>query len=364
MKKFLFTDCAAYNEELYFFGSLSGMPAKYNFAENKISYVPEMLMDILDADDIIEKVLITGELLIGLSQKGKYGCIYNLNNQKHGYVRIYADERLWGNYIFTATYKNVGYVFTRNKVIQINGFQPNVLQQKICEGEDLICGCRKDNDIWLFYENGNMYLHYDLITDTMQKCYMGSCLSRVIDAVEHDNIIYVLEGNGTICLLKPYDGYIETYVKTNTNGTFGKLAATEEKLIVLPDQGKDIIMIDWNTKKQSVYSQYPDHFLYLGEQGWSKYYGSCETERKIIFAMQSANHILIIDKKDGEFQWIKPILPCVQEEVEYWRDSKSGLVKERGITLESFIHGTQDIKRVAGLQEIMGKRIWNVMRGC
>lgn len=366
MNKFLFTDCVQFNGKLYFYGSLNGMPAKYDFLKNTISYIPDMLIDVLDANDIIERVLLMGNQLIGLSQQGKYAYLYDFGTHKISNIQINADESLWGNYVFITTFENTCYIFTQKKLIKIDSTRSSVSQQKIYESgqKNLVCGCRKDNDVWLFYENGDLFLHYDLIDKSMQKCYMGLSINKVVHTVEYDNCIYILCSDGMIYLLKPQEKYIEAFAKANTSGTMGRIVITDESFIILPALGDSIVIIKRDTKEQCIYNQYPSDFLYLGDSGWSKYFGSCEMNGKIIFGMQSANHILIINKKNGKLQWIKPIIPSVQEEVEYLKDSRRHIVKEMGVTLEAFVQGAQVTRTAVTLHQLTGKRVWDIMKKC
>lgn len=105
------------------------------------------------------------------------------------------------------------------------------------------------------------------------------------------------------------------YEEENVSQKFLISLSTENKIFVLPNHSKDILIIDKRTGKAS-YAILPDDLYYI-ENGWSKYWGYTEDDRFIWCANRVSNYVFSVDKKNEEIRWLKVKTPDLKSEIQY-----------------------------------------------
>lgn len=129
---------------------------------------------------------------------------------------------------------------------------------------------------------------------------------------------------------------------------------TENKVFMLPNQSKKILIVDRKTCSFT-YDVAPEDLYYI-EKGWAKYYGYTEEKRYIWCANRVSNYLLCIDKENETTKWLKITPPLLKEEIPYLKLINKSFFYEGELSLERFMF--VDNKNLFQSRSIYGKKIW------
>ena len=179
------------------------------------------------------------------------------------------------------------------------------------------CGCQLENVMWLFNEQRNLLVAYDMQQDRWEQYNLSIKIDQCAHMVEYNNMLYILDAGGVIYCWDIAEKLIELFADCRNNEhnifEFARIVVTDKKFFLLPSVGESIFEIALDTRKANLYCRYPIGFQYIVPKGCSKYYGYCEDEDNYFYAMRTVAFILRIGKRDGEIQWIKPEVPLYKE---------------------------------------------------
>lgn len=322
-KNILFSTCVLIDNRIYAFTQCGYFPVKINLSNKDMSYI-----DGLEGYQpfIADEMLSDGENIYVLELNGERLLKWNLLTKKCDYFIIKCGKMEWGNCAAFVYYKENIFIFPkyRDSIIKIDvrtgelekrkklytEIKSNVSDDGKKEFIYFNCGCSKKNLIWLFREQNNQLVVYDLDKDNWKKYTLSLNVEHCVHIAEHSGNIYFLNSRGKIYCWDMKNDVMKLLADCVDNrkiyDEFGRMAVTDKKIYLLPAQGENIICISTITGEKMIYQHYPKQFRYSIPNDWSKYYGYSEDEKYFYFAMRSANFILGIDKERGEIFWIKP----------------------------------------------------------
>lgn len=134
--------------------------------------------------------------------------------------------------------------------------------------------------------------------------------------------------------------------------------ATKNKIFMLPNQSKDILVLDKGTNGL-LYTTSPADLYYV-ENGWAKYWGYTESDRYVWCANRVSNYVVCLDKENEEIKWIKVKKPDLREEIPYLELSQKQFFNENKVSIEQFLLINRNAMQYR--KSLYGKRIWKTLR--
>lgn len=339
-KEILFPTCTLVNKKLYGFTSLKRLPIMVDLHKKQLV----LLENIKNYDPLFfaDEMLSVNDDIFILELNGNRLLKYNTSENICQYINIECHGEDWDNYAVFARWGNHLYIVSR----YMNGFikveaQSGEVQRYQKDSPLFWCGCQAENAIWLFQRQGNLAVSYDMEQDVWKEYELSVSIHDCTHAMSYDKKIYILSSEGKVYCQDIEDGTVELLSiccdSVEEDGTFSRIAVTDGKIYVFPSFGKDIFIIDLDTKQVERYDDYPSDFCYCGKEHWCKYYGYCEDEHSYYFAMRSMNYMLVLNKKSGEERWIKLQLPSYKKLIEMYFQYNDGLVYEAECNMESMV---------------------------
>lgn len=325
-----------------------------------------------------DHMLNDGEHVIALETNGKRLMRYNREEGTCYYYEINCGKEEWGNYAASAIYENKIYIFPRyaDEVIKVHldtektehrpGLSLNITYEgdNQQEGSCFWNGLQVDHYVWLFQEKGKQAVSYNLCNEVWTIYELPLCINECVHVLLYHDLFYILSAEGKIFVWNRSENNMELLADCNVQKKdeerFSRLAVTDKNIFVLPCIGKDIYIVDPNTKNIKIYSDYPKDFRYCAPETWSKYFGYCENQTDYYFAMRSANYILCVNKRNGKERWIQPETPCIEEYYDVLKMYSQNILDEKCWSLDELISCIKnDISPECRNQELAGRKIWN-----
>ena len=337
-KRSLFSSCVLVKDAIFTFTQSGNLPVKIDLNSREMRYVDDLTGY---RPFISEDILTDGKYIYAFSLNGKNLLRWDLLNKCCSYFEIDCGKREWGNYAAIAKYEEFIYIFPKysEQLIKFN-VETGALQRDknlymkiytqfkgLEEYNYFECGCQFGNLVWLFQEQKNMIIMYDMKSDTWKEYKLSLKVRHCVHMVLYLGNIYILDSCGKIYFWNIETHFIELLIDysamSNSSTEFGRIAVTNNKIYMLPALGKDIVCMFLMTKEIEIYQNYPIQFQYLASDSWSKYQGYCEDSDYYYFAMRSANFILAINKRSGQEYWMKINPPLLSN----WFDAFSNYYK-------------------------------------
>ena len=318
-KRSLFSSCVLVKDAIFTFTQSGNLPVKIDLNSREMRYVDDLTGY---RPFISEDILTDGKYIYAFSLNGKNLLRWDLLNKCCSYFEIDCGKKEWGNYATIAKYEEFIYIFPKysEQLIKFN-VETGALQRDknlymkiytqfkgLEEYNYFECGCQFGNLVWLFQEQKNMIIMYDMKSDTWKEYKLSLKVRHCVHMVLYLGNIYILDSCGKIYFWNIETHFIELLIDysamSNSSTEFGRIAVTNNKIYMLPALGKDIVCMFLMTKEIEIYQNYPIQFQYLASDSWSKYQGYCEDSDYYYFAMRSANFILAINKRSGQEYWM------------------------------------------------------------
>lgn len=231
--------------------------------------------------------------------------------------------------------------------------------------------CQDEKTVVLFSGRRRCFLTYDLATRSVRQWPLPFEVPEddfIVDSRYHQGKYYVATSRGVVYVLhidrekKQADAQRLLAVGAERN-TFERILATDRNLWLLPDQGHEILVFDFQTGQMVPYQDYPADFAYEAYwPGQSKFYMGCRDGERYIFSMCASNYILSIGLTTGKAAWRKPARPDTKELQRMLQKSmKQGIVLQEGSvsTLESFITAVpKETAEIAERKKNENMRTW------
>ena len=323
-----------------------------------ISFVPDGMLAVKDKKDIYV-----------LEMNGNRLMQYSLDEKKCKYFEIKCNRRKWDNFAMISKYKKDVYIFPRylREIVKVD-IESGLVKKESCLKIDVQCSCQIKNVIWLFPEKGNSVIVHNMEDDTWREYKLPVEIDNCVHVIFYNRKFYILGSEGRILLWDMIDGSMEELCDCSkieeTPENYSRIAVTSRTIFLLPSLGRDIFKIDIPTKNIERYEAYPKGFQYCEVEHCSKYYGYCESERFYFFAMRSANHILSIDKYNGQEKWIKCQSPLAEKYMIAYAKYKGMTFYESEIDRSEleFLDKVINQKRIDKEDNTVGRAIWEPMK--
>lgn len=325
-QRFLFSSCTMVDNQLFFIEHYTGLPTLMNLESGDISYCGMIHDYIHKVGDIVDHIDCCRQKVYILETSGENLVILDLEKSECFYKKLDCDYYPWGNYAAFEKYQSDYYIFPRygDKIFVVNTNNDKIMEltADLCEiGEPRFC-CRAGNKIWILSDGKKVIGAFDLVCQTIEIYELKEKVENPVDAVAIGENIYFLNQFGIIYKWDINKKQIEVFktlkIKQDKKVSVSKMIHAGNSLIVFPAMDEDINIVDLSTKEIKIYQGYPSGFEYQAAEwgwtyGWAQYFGYCEDASYYYFAMRSANYVLKVNKEDGEFSWIKPKLPMLEE---------------------------------------------------
>lgn len=344
-----FNACAIHKNKIYSITNAEGFPITVDMEAKRISYLNDISNE--------EYLTIPGGLGVAFNVEdeiyffgldGNTVVIYNTaaNSCERRSINCHAQD--WGNYAAITIKEDDIVIFSsyEAKIVKINTKTHDVIfegridsgSHKGTEEKCFSCGCRVQDTMWLFGDNGTA-VAYDLVSGMYKEQILPMQMDECADVVYREDSFYLLDISGQVVRWNPQDNRTKVLVdKQNSELPFWRVLAADKMLWLLPALGQEIYKIDYETDAVTRYQSYPEDFEYTGPAEWGKYYGSCEDENRYYLAMRTANYMLAIDKKTGKEQWLKFELPTEKEYIFQFVKRKM-IINESSCTLQNYLAG-------------------------
>lgn len=351
-EKRMMASAAAYNQGyLWFFNEQQNVLMRLNPQNWQIDIICGLQGYRPEPYDSCDRIIAEEDNIYRLDLKGKNVLLCNLKNNSCFYSEIDCHYKDWGNFAGFTKFGEFLYVFPRfskdiTKISVVDGAvlkieQTYLYDQGMQDMEEVFWGSvQEKNYVWLFSRTKKIVLQYDMSNDTAELRRLPNEISYCIDVVRGSDDLYILDGTYSIYRWNMESNQVELQWKnTNRNMSkldYHKLVMTENRFIIMPALGKDILIVNRANKEMTIYETYPDDFQYISPSNWSKYLGFCEDDKRFYFPMRSANYLLTINKEDGTLSWHKPYLVNATDYITYM-DYEDGVTVEDRWSLEDFL---------------------------
>lgn len=305
-----FSSCLVDNDILYFLSDFSFIPFKYDLQTGKA--------DCLVKDEDIEKlgngnpekIYIEKDQLFAVKNTGKEIIRISLKDKTYEKIDLNADYLATDN--FALITKNESFMFcfcrTASKVIVFNcdKLELKEIELLILSDEGYRIGVREGQNVYLFTKSGKSFLKFNLIDysfsiESMQTPF--GCISNVNVTKAY---IYILERKGTLTILNRQTYDVIKTVEVGKEAEYGFIVICNNKILLLPILGDNILIADFLFEEIETYKEYPGDFFYDDQVGptKSKYYYPFEDNQYYYFAKRKANYFLKIEKETANLIWV------------------------------------------------------------
>lgn len=284
-----------------------------------------------------DAILLHEDIVYLVEQNGEHILKYSLVSHSCQYIDVMCNDYICTNFAGITIYAGQMYMFPRYRdgVIKVNLESGTVeMKDDLCpeieyafnEKEPIphtlfSCSCQVENHIWIFTERDGIAIDYDIAEEQFEKYILPESVEGCVQVEYVDGLFYFLIMEGKIYTWSPEKNIGEEicdFGKACEYPYFGIISYAGNRLWVLPLLGNDIYIIDLLAHQYTIYSNYPADFAYFAPNNWGKYFRYYSDEKYYYYAMHAGNYILIIEKKTGQEQWIKPQVPDEEKKVTFY----------------------------------------------
>ena len=360
MKELVFYNCIINERNIHFFDD-KGLPGIIDLDTNRMRYMPGITNFRCQPWDM--SIFHQGKIY-AVSVSGKDLMVYDLDKAKCEYFFLGCDENPWGNFISIFAKNQEVFIFPTSKrairVFNIEKKEIKIINNCEIENTDYSCSCNIDDEIWLVPRNGKQILVFNMVTKVFNSMESDLEIKNCVHAIHRKGKIYILNKFGGIYVWDIKGKKMDCFLaeQGQEKSAYGRIIYAGKRFILLPSLADNIQIIDMDKKEKTIYRDYPKDFGYSTRK-WSKYYGYCEDENYIYFAMRSANYILKIDKNTGNIDWVKPIL-SEKEKYQCIVSYSVMLISEQQLSLDELLKNVKKRQGYVGNDNIIhsGEKIW------
>ncbi|MCI8312142.1 MAG: hypothetical protein HFI12_08040 [Lachnospiraceae bacterium] len=307
-------------------------------------------------NQVIDDMIFIDNNLYFVEQDGSKLYEYNILTNYCNYYLIPNTKYLdWGCFSGVYLFGQIIYLFTRTAEF-IHCFDTiNKEFTSIVTGKMAIVmnSFRSGNKIYLY---GEKIICFDIENNFLAVTYYFD-KEKIYWMNQYKSTIFFLTRNQIGIWDKDSNSKKSLYIETNLAEKFFLCLLTEDKVFMLPNQSKDILILDRKTGV-SMYSIFPKDLYYI-EKGWGKYYGYTEETQYIWCANRVSNYLLCIDKGNEDIKWIKIKPPALRDEIPYLKLVDKNFFYESEIDIEEFLLIDNVILHYR--KDSCGKEIWRYL---
>ena len=383
MKEFL--SCIVRGNKLYFISEAELVLMRMDISSGEIEYIDNPYIVNSTGNfrvrwKLADRMLSYNKNIYILECDGTRMIEYHVEKNTCRYFDINCSVYVCSNYAGFTIYKDKAYIFPSflNELVVVDLISGEVeREEKICKDISYIpdlkkaiphklfsCGCRIENSEWVFMEQNNEVIEYDLEKRYIQNHKIPKVIHGCVHAEWKDNIFYILDLEGKLYTWNVENHDVEDWLLDTGRPypNYREMVVTKKKIWILPEIGEDILLIEKETRKSEKYYKYPSDFRYAAPENYSKYYVHCEDKENYYFSMHSGNYLFCVEKESGKERWIKPYFTKIKKVIDYYKKN-SMFISEGVYTLSNYMKFIIDDKSdINGQVSYIGEKIWKGMK--
>lgn len=344
MKNEFFTSCVLVGNKLWFVTQNHSFMF-YDIVDNKISLVEPFSDKALFFKNVLDSMLYYEENIFWVERDGGRLLQYSIkNNEIYFYMMPNVEYIDWT--CFSGVYLiGVGIYFIPRYtpdiiIFDIKSKKFSVKKDffskfKICEDKQIVRKTFLYKDLLLVGTNSEVSA-YSIRKDKIEEKWSNNISEGLVDLV--------YDSDGLWALYK--DGVVEKYVSgqkvfsTAVQSSCYLIINTGKKIFLLPGSGDRIYSIDKVSHELTVEDYYPEEFLSLPADEYSRFHTYYDSGSQIILPLLRTFNLLFIDKKNGKLSWCK--MPPLSEGLlkaimDYNRKYSIATEENEKIDLDKFI---------------------------
>lgn len=341
----------------------------------------------------IDKIISNNNNLYLFEQNGKRILEYSLSKKTSRCFNLECDRYNCNNWCMCTVYNDMIFIFPSfiNKVIKVNlisggieekeelcpkiNYKFNQEKDRFSPGGIIIemphrlysCGCKIGNDIWIFTERKGLVLKYELKKEKCIQYLLPINIKGCIHAIWKNGVFYILGTEGSVYSWNHINDKTKIIFDSKEKYQypyFGKIAVTDNNIWMLPAFGDEIFIVNLKSGENTIYSSYPKDYKYYEDPNMCKFYDYSEDENNYYFAMQCANYILAIEKKNGKEKWLRPIEPDLRNKIKYYKGLNIQQYEETEFGIKGYLLLLQERKSSSDAitKRKNGENMWTILK--
>ena len=371
--KIRFSACAYVDKKLYFWDVYLKALIYFDLLIQETIYITVFDDVVKDISNFDWMYYDSGRLFM-TDMQGKYVLEFNIYTNMYKIFQIDCNIEIYENIAMISYFNNKLFVIPRlvNHVIEIDLDDDSIIKNNNIYQEIerhkfnspfFSWGISKKNDLWLIGESGNYICKYNMESHFIKTIFLKNLSQKCKHAIVYDKNIYLLGDYGKIFKWTIGNDMVvtEMFDLKSKKNEYGRIITNERKMIILPFYGTKILVFDMINKTLEIYKDYPKTFFYANDES-PKYTNYAETENVYFFAMQSANYLLIVEKKSLKLSWMDIAMPSLNDTIRFLKKNNR-VIQDRSMELEDVISYVMTVhKSKKDIVTETGNKIWISMK--
>lgn len=328
-QKYLFSAGVIIDHTIYFFPDDENTIMKINMDNWKMEYFDKFTNRYGSFWGRADNLKAVGKTIFKLTLDGSFIEVLSIEDGMYTKIPIYIGKRIWGNYAGFEAGRNHIYIIPRweRRVIQIEAFHFKKKEINLAPEYGMKVPVKQFTQfaavymegctLWLFEAGNKQVDRLDIEKNIWIFYVLPIDIGNCADVCRGNECFYILTESNCLYIWNPKTNYCELFWKDEKYCVmaryFGKvLMIQQQKIILLPTFGDDIVSIDIQCGKCACYDGYPQDFIYLDNKN-GKYTNRFEDADYYYYPMWMSNYLLKINKKSGKIIWQKLFMPLREE---------------------------------------------------
>ncbi len=339
-----YLDCAYYDNNIYYFVDVLGVPIKHD--------IKEMKLELLTSIEGLKKIgrgtyaltTVHDDCLFGLEQSAERVAMVDLKTREASVYQICESEYKTGGNIATVFFhENSIFCFMKRDcaALVFNCDTKSVKELSYLEKTDWVfnCGIRIGDIVYLAAKDDCVIVKYSLSTGNSEVIQLKESFKTPVDIKKIGDDLFVLESSGKLTRVSTGGEIKREYFAWEDNCEVSRFYLTndESKAVILPGLGKDIFIMDIISGGSKKFSDYPDDFGFREGGMRAKYLGGTESVSHVYYGNRLANYTIRIDKTTGEISWSKSLSVPGEIEMAYEYSTKNLMTENSEKHLMNFL---------------------------
>lgn len=369
INNFRFNCGALKDNEMYFFPEIANALMKINIDSLEISSIPGIAGHVIYENRRAEYMCAYEDNIFAVDEKGEYIEKINPAKKEAEYVALKDYHKTWGNFVYVTNQNGKIYMFPIDKpelhTLDMKEMKHvDIRLYKQLEGHEFTSGCQSGNIVILYAKQSPWIAKYDLIKETLTITNLGNRIEGCMYATCDNENLYILTNECHICkwniALEQIEKIVDITAYSKDEDTYEFMDLTDEKIIVLPKMGKEILLIDIRTGSIEIFTDYPKDFRYTGDHNKVKFSRAVQDGEYYYHTLKRANYLLKIHRKSGEVQWCKPVFISKEDKLMLYRECAINTFGDEVMSMEELVELSQKKEQKAGMKTI-GSAIWEML---
>lgn len=371
-----FNACRLWKGYLYFFSNTDSMFARLDLNTGEAEFLEPSMKHTYIGARVIGMTYSKDQYLYALETGGDHLMVMDLEKLEFQYIRVDCYQGSTDNYALITGHNDYIYIFprSRNSIIRITADTLEKTELPIDADmgpadhsrDTFQYACQFKDKVLLISPSNHILVEFDMDSEHIERTDLPEQMADCIYMTWFDSKLWALTKEGTIKRFS--EGLeLEHYIKPKQGFELqephiGRIQVTHKNIVLLPNTGEDIFVVDLETEEISPYEDYPKDFQYMRSKNWAKYPDTCEDTESYYCSMKAANYLLKIGKQDGKLVWIKPNFPPEQERLKYYEKNHASIFDEANFSLQVLMDQTAQADAAYKTDHKQSKEIWETVK--